>query len=98
MATQNLKTKNLQGQTFGRWTVKDRAPSKGAHSYWNCLCDCGKSRIVAQTSLLQGKSVSCGCFQKERIVKVHTKHSSCNTPEYHAWAHMKDRCTNPNNP
>ena len=46
---------NLIGQKFGRWTVIEKAPSKGA-TYWKCQCDCGTIRNVRGSSLRNGES------------------------------------------
>lgn len=45
---------------FGRWVVVDKAtpyisPNSGAsHPRWRCLCTCGNSKDVRESSLLQG--------------------------------------------
>lgn len=31
--------------------------------YWNCLCDCGRARIVSAHNFKQGKVKSCGCIR-----------------------------------
>lgn len=79
-------SKDLVGMTFERWKVLEKvAPhvdSKGRKfSFWLCKCNCtnGTIREVSQNSLLQGKSKSCGCIQKEiatkTIVDVRKKHN-----------------------
>lgn len=47
---------DLTGQRFGRWTVLSRAD----HAMWKCRCVCGHERSVAEKSLLDGRSQSCG--------------------------------------
>ena len=65
--------KDLKNKHFGRWTIKSFSHTKkvGDYTYqmWNCLCECGNERVVEGKSLRQGTSVSCGCFNKERIPK-----------------------------
>lgn len=56
---------DLSGERFGRWTVRDRAPSRGHHTYWHCVCDCGGVGVVAATNLTAGRSRSCGCLRRE---------------------------------
>lgn len=56
---------DLRGKTFGEWTVIERADdyvgNSGKHqSRWECRCSCGSVRIIAQSSLKNGKSKSCG--------------------------------------
>ena len=43
-----MRTEDLTGQTFGRWTVlyKDEEKSKEKkHSYYYCQCSCEKGTI-----------------------------------------------------
>ncbi len=53
---------NLQGQTFGYWTVlcKSDRRTKSGGVYWKCKCRCGIERDVSSLSLRQGVSLSCG--------------------------------------
>lgn len=63
------KPLDLIGQQFGRWTVLYRAPNNDRGStMWHCVCVCGMERDVLGSSLIHGRSLSCGCLQKE-IVK-----------------------------
>ena len=34
-------------------------------SYWNCLCECGKSIILSRKSINESKNFSCGCIAKQ---------------------------------
>jgi hypothetical protein len=57
---------DLTGERFGKWTVIDEAkpvPNKQGKMLraWNCVCDCGKKRVVRQENLTTGRSKSCGC-------------------------------------
>lgn len=68
----------LVGSRFGRWTVQKFAgtrwseKSKREYRKWTCVCDCGTVRDVDEQSLLRHKSVSCGCWRKERVAKSAT--------------------------
>lgn len=63
--------KDLSGMKFGRLTVIGRAPSsKYGHARWDCLCECGSRKTILSSSLISGKSTSCGCFQRERSTKT----------------------------
>lgn len=55
---------DLTGQTFGYWTVIDRAENQNGHVAWNCICKCGTKRAVLRQSLTSGASQSCGCANK----------------------------------
>ena len=60
-------TENLQGRTFGFWTVLERAPVRGRtkHVRWWCRCQCGKIRDVFAGNLTRGLSQSCGaCYRR----------------------------------
>lgn len=59
------KSVNLTGQRFGRWTVIRQAEDKNGKIYWHCKCDCGNEKDVYVSSLVRGKSKSCGCLSKE---------------------------------
>jgi hypothetical protein len=68
--------RDLSDQTFGRWYVEYRVD--GVYKYnrrvkmWHCKCECGTVRDVSEQALLSGKSVSCGCYRKERQAKAAT--------------------------
>ncbi len=75
------QARDLSGETFGRWTVLERANrNEQGHFYYWCLCECGfKGRIIGY-SLKSGKSKSCGCLQREisaekmKEVRTMTRH------------------------
>ena len=81
---------DLTGQVFGRLTVISRAQDGGTLAYpkyrWNCLCECGKAKIVQGQKLRIGRTRSCGCGHNLR----HGGKSA--TREYRIWARMLDRC------
>jgi hypothetical protein len=78
---------NLVGLTAGRLGVYGLAFVR-SHTFWNCVCVCGKE-VVRSVDQLTPRS-SCGC---ERI-----RHGGVGSPEYRAWQHMKERCLNPSDP
>ena len=62
------KYNNLQGQKFGRLTVKEKTEKRsGRHIVWRCQCDCGTIIEVSSNQLLRNKTQSCGCYHKEII-------------------------------
>jgi hypothetical protein len=61
----------------------------------NCVCACGTERIVSKDSITRGRSLSCGCFNREQSLKKNTKHSMCGSAEYAIWSQMKYRCSTP---
>jgi hypothetical protein len=84
----------LARQWFGEWRVlrlSHSAPVKyGTKLYWSCRCRCGVERAVEQTSLLNGKSKSCGHGR--------LPHGLVGTKVYRAWASIKTRCYDKNYP
>lgn len=60
------------GDKYGYWTVKGYAGKRGSKNkdYWNCDCVCGCNRDVLGETLKNGRSSSCGCFQKEVTQKT----------------------------
>ena len=88
---------NLIGQKFGRLVVVEQShKNKWNHYYWLCLCDCGKEKIIAGSSLKTKCTQSCGCLRKEKVTKHGYGKKKKRTKTYHTWQHMIQRCTNSN--
>lgn len=60
--------KSIIGKRFGKLVVKSFAYWQGRRTYWNCLCDCGGTKIVIRNNLTDGHTTSCGC--KHRLACV----------------------------
>ena len=60
--------KDYTGQRFGRLLVLRRAPEYNNinYNYWWCRCDCGTEFPTDISSVIRGKTVSCGCYRSER--------------------------------
>ncbi len=56
---------DLAGQKIGRLTVLEPSLSRKGHSYWKCLCECGKEKSINTQSLKQGYTKSCGCYNAD---------------------------------
>lgn len=84
---------DLTGRRFRKLVVVSFAYRRG-DSYWNCVCDCGNTTVVAGGHLLRptGGTMSCGCANrkhgKSRPGRV--------APLYKLWLSMRARCNNPN--
>jgi hypothetical protein len=93
-----LDPKDIVARRFGRLVVTavDHQHPTNKHWYYNCLCDCGKTRIVSRPNLLSNNQRSCGCLRDEVTIKRSTKHNGRWTRAYNIWCHMKARCSNPN--
>ena len=83
------KKVDLTGQKFNRLTViaKERI---NKNTFWIVVCDCGNTTKVDSTSLVRGRTKSCGCLSRERS----TTHNLSGTPTYKSWQAMMQRCTN----
>lgn len=52
--------RDLTDRRFGRWIVLGRGPrGKQRQVYWICRCSCGVERLVAEQSLISGRSTGC---------------------------------------
>ena len=78
---------------YGRLLVVEKDNNyTGKNSKYICQCDCGRVFSVFGFSLKNGKTISCGCYNKEII----TKHGKYNTSEYNVYRSMIQRCYNVN--
>lgn len=92
------RRKDLLGKKFGLLTVTMfglRDPRGEAH--WMCQCKCGRYKLVAATSLSQGRTKSCGhCISRSRW-KNDKRPRKKTHPLYSTWAGMRQRCCNVRN-
>ena len=80
-------------QRYGRWTVLHRTDfSKQAR--WQLLCDCGNTKEVLASSLQGGRSLSCGCWRKECLRLLKTRHGEAGSLLYKVRQSMLRRCNN----
>lgn len=90
-----MAAKDITNQRFGKLVAlrKSNLVFPDGELRWECICDCGNTKILPGTRLRRGNVKSCGC-----ILKVDQRtHGLAETPEYNIWRHMRDRCSNPNN-
>lgn len=88
---------DITGQVFGRLTVLGYS-HKDHHrnSYWKCRCACGKELVVLKSNLTCGKTLSCGCYNREQNSLNHQLGKDLDrTCLYNKWINMKRRCYNP---
>lgn len=81
--------KDLTNRKFGRLTVLKRTKYNNSFGYWLCKCDCGKETIVYTERLTRGETKSCGCLNKELMVKRNYIHGIRNTRVYSIWNETK---------
>ena len=92
-------SKNLKGLSFGRLKVLSYATdkSKARRHYWNCICDCGNIKTIRSDALISGKTLSCGCLQKEKVKALSFKHGKSKTRVYKIWEGVIARVNNSSN-
>ena len=90
------------GSRFGRLIVIAFSYMDEAHkSMWLCRCDCGAEIIARGNNLRSGRTLSCGCLNRETNTRHgHARRNQKNrkSPEYQCWTNMIQRCTNPRHP
>lgn len=88
---------DIQGKKFNRLFVVSLVKKENTKiSYWECLCDCGKSIIVQSCHIRGGHTKSCGCLQKETVSEINKSHGISDSEIYSVWQNMKNRCNNEN--
>lgn len=98
------KLQDLRGCVFERLTAVERRrflhgkQGQKRRIAWLCRCSCGGEVIVATSSLLSGRTRSCGCLRQEYITRRNLQHGEARkgsvSKTYHAWLNMKTRCYN----
>lgn len=75
MALPGRAAPDLTGERYGRLVVEGRTKRpeglKGSGTYWLCRCDCGKQTVVHRTKLVNGNTVSCGCYSADKRAIKH---------------------------
>ena len=92
---------SIVGLRFGRLLVVAKAASNRLwQSRWECVCDCGNTKIASGARLRSGHTKSCGCLSREkssaRAKARNLSHGQYGSPEYQSYHHARHRCTNPN--
>lgn len=88
---------DLTHSRFSRILVLSSAgKNKHSHPIWNCLCDCGATKVIAGSSLISGRTTSCGCRSREVCKRRNTTHGRSATTDYGLWKAMVQRCHDPN--
>jgi hypothetical protein len=80
------------GRRFGRLRVEARSPNQGRQPAWQCICDCGKTKIASGSNLRRGLTQSCGCLHTEVTSVINRTHGKSRSKIYIAWRNMRARC------
>ena len=91
---EELIKQDIKGKKFGRLTAVSPTNQRKQRSVvWQCLCECGNTKYVSRKDLTNGLVKSCGCLRnRKNSTEIHNK---TNSPLYHVWTSMKQRCFNP---
>lgn len=92
------RKENFVGQRFNQLLVIADAPYRDGTRERLVIvqCDCGSAqKEVWLNTLKSGCTISCGCYQKNRML-THGDTANQKRPRiYRIWTNMKTRCTNP---
>lgn len=92
------KVKDIAGMKAGRLTVVSLSHVEGGSAFWNCMCQCGQTKVISGKSIRSNVVASCGCIRIEQLIDRSTTHGQTGSPTYYSWANMIQRCTNPSHP
>ncbi len=60
---------DLSGKVFGKLTALEHVGfDQSRKAMWRCLCSCGGEKIVRGNNLVSGRTISCGCAQKDDAI------------------------------
>lgn len=77
---------NLIGKIFVRLIVLKRVENdKSGNIRWLCRCDCKNEKIILGSSLVSGRTRSCGCFKKEFAGQQTIKHGHAKRERYQKY-------------
>lgn len=85
------------GNVYGLLTVVALSRKRNGRTAFTCKCTCGSLLDVIVSSLRNGNTKSCGCYQKEKASVAKSTHKKSNSPEYQTWCNIKRRCYNDKN-
>lgn len=62
---------DISGKKYGKLTCLEQMKErKKGHVVWKFKCECGNVVEARGIDVRQGKTVSCGCFQKSQSTKA----------------------------
>lgn len=98
----NRAYKYVVGQEIGNciylgddFTIKDKSGQSRRHATFQCKC--GRIFKSNVNNIKYGKTISCGCMRKERIINMSLTHGLSYSTERSIWNEMRQRCKNKNN-
>ena len=91
---------DMIGKRFGKLVVIALSEERGSRGQlkYECLCDCGQTKIIMGEDLRRGKVKSCRCEQSRIASSANKTHGGSKERLYHVWQGIKNRCENENSP
>jgi len=87
-----FKASDYIGQKFGQLTVLGSSEPVGRNTGVLVKCDCGIEKAYPLSSVIKGKTVSCGCGRIERGRTMNYKHGQSEHPIFKLWLGITRRC------
>ena len=88
------RSHDLTGKRYGRLTAIQESSISSKKRKWECICDCGNIAHVITSSLVSGRTTSCGCRKLEAArenCKEHglkPRHGLTNSRVWRIWSGM----------
>jgi|SRR5690625_188574 len=90
-----------KGDRYGRFVILFEVEQRNKQRRFMCLCDCGTEKEIALVLLRNGQTKSCGCFKRDHLISMITKHGRSPRGKRNklqaVWVSMKQRCLNDKN-
>jgi len=67
-----MKLSIILNKKYNRLIPLRVSGKQNGHTTYECLCDCGKIIITKGISIKSGHTKSCGCYEKELLIKRNT--------------------------
>lgn len=89
-----MQPRDLTDKRFGKLKVKGRVANDGS-AKWRCICDCGMTRDIFSTNLINGRSTSCGCSRmkpgdrESPLYKIFVSICTDTVKEWNNWGTFK---------
>jgi hypothetical protein len=89
---------DLTGKKFAKLTVIEKSIERGNRGQikWNCLCECGKVKVMEGGSLRAIQSKLCCEKERSNFTSPAARHGMSKSRMYRIYRHMINRCSNKN--
>lgn len=81
------------GKTYGMLKVLKLEKRKNVN-YFYCFCECTNTKWIKAYCVVEGETLSCGCFREICLKLKCGKYQNKNERLYSIWREMKNRCYN----